>query len=126
MVYDLSRIETRDLGLCETCKTKPRECDKFCRQCGARLGSSGETLRVSAASSSISATSPLSQDMRAMVTGRLAAAALTGISYSVAPLHNRHFKWLISALLSIPIWLIIVLLSPLDAYTTAKTISKQI
>jgi hypothetical protein len=41
-------------------------------------------------------------------------------------LHNRLFKWLVSDLLSIPIWLIIVLLSPLDAYATAKMTSKQI
>jgi hypothetical protein len=61
-----------------------------------------------------------------MVSGRLLAAVVSGVSPRIAPLHNPLLKWLISALLSIPILLIIVLLSPLDAYAAAKTISKQI
>ncbi len=126
MAYDLSQIETRDLRLCEACKAEPRECDKFCRRCGVRLGALGGTQSVSAASSSACATSSLSQDTYHRVSGRLVAAAVTGISYHIAPLHNRLSKRLISALLSIPIWMIIVILSPLDAYATAKTISKQI
>jgi hypothetical protein len=50
---------------------------------------------------------------------------MSGISHHTAPLQNHLSKLLISALLAIPIWLIIMLLSPLDAYATAKTISKQ-
>jgi len=126
MVYDLSQIETKDLRLCEVCGAETRGRDKFCRRCGSRLDASGEVQRVSAASSSARVTSSPPQDMYTQVSGRLLAAAVSGISSHVAPLRNRLFKWLISALLSIPIWLIIVLLSPIDAYATAKTISKQI
>jgi hypothetical protein len=53
-------------------------------------------------------------------------AAMTGVSTHIAPLHNCLFKWLISALLSISIWLITLLFSPFDAYATAKMISKQV
>jgi len=126
MAYDLSQVETRDLWLCEVCGVERRERDKFCRRCGARLGASGGAQSVSAAPSSARATSSLPQDISPLVSSRLVAATLSGISTRGAPSHNRLFKWLTSALLSIPIWLIIVLLSPLDAYTTAKTISKQI
>jgi hypothetical protein len=126
MVYDLSQIETSNLKLCETCMAEPHEHDKFCRRCGARLEASGEAQTVSAASSSARATSSLSQDMCTLVSGRLVAVAMTGVFPHDAPPHNRLFKWLISALLSIPIWLIIVLLSPLDAYATARMISKRI
>jgi hypothetical protein len=126
MAYDLSHVETRDLWLCEVCRAERRERDKFCRRCGARIDASGGAQIVNAAPSSARATSSLPQDISPLVSSRLVAAALSGISTQGAPSHNRLFKWLISALLSIPIWLIIVLLSPLDAYTTAKTISKQI
>jgi hypothetical protein len=126
MVYDLSQIETRDLRLCDVCRAEPHERDKFCRRCGARLNALDVTQSVGAASSSTRVTSSFPQDMCLMFSGRLLAAVVTGISPRIAPLHNRLFKWLISALLSIPILLIIVLLSPLDAYATAKTISKQI
>jgi predicted amidophosphoribosyltransferase len=123
MAYDLSHVETRDLWLCEVCRAERRERDKFCRRCGARIDASGG---AHVAPSSARATSSLPQDISPLVSSRLVAAALSGISTQGAPSHNRLFKWLISALMSIPIWLIIVLLSPFDAYTTAKTISKQI
>jgi|SRR5262245_10127905 len=126
MDYDPSQIETRDLRLCEACMAEPRERDKFCRRCGARLGASDGVQSISAASSSARITTSLPQDASPLVSGRLIAAAVSGVSIHVAPLHNRLLKRLISALLSIPIWLIIVLLSPIDAYATAKTISKQI
>jgi hypothetical protein len=126
MVYDQFQIETKDLKLCEVCSAEPLERDKFCRRCGSRLEVSGGAQSVSATSSSALATSSLPQDIYTLVSGRLLAAVVSGIPSHVAPLHNRLFKWLISALLSIPIWLIILLLSPLDAYATAKTISKRI
>src|SRR5215510_16601133 len=119
MADDRSQIETRGLRLCDACQAEPRECDKFCRRCGTRLGTSGRARSVTAAST-VCTTSPLSQDSFHQVSGRLIEFAVTGISYHTAPLHNRLAKRLISALISIPIWLIIVLLSPLDAYATAK------
>ena len=33
---------------------------------------------------------------------------------------------MVLALVSVPIWLLIILLSPLDAYVVAKTISRQV
>jgi uncharacterized membrane protein YvbJ len=126
MAYDLSQVETRDLWLCKVCGADGRERDKFCRRCGARLDASDGAQSVSAAPSSARATSSLPQDISPLASGRLVAATLSGISSQGSPSHNRLFKWLILALLSIPIWLIIVLLSPFDAYTTAKSISKQI
>jgi hypothetical protein len=126
MVSDQSQIETKGIKLCEGCRAKPLERDKYCRRCGARLDTSDSGQGVSPDTSSARVTSPLPQDMHTLVSGRLLAAAVSGLSSHVAPLHNRLFKWLIFALLSIPIWLIILLLSPLDAYATAKTISNQI
>ena len=33
--------------------------------------------------------------------------------------------WLVSILIAVPLWLMIVLLAPLDAYVAAKAIAKQ-
>jgi Fe2+ transport system protein B len=124
MLNDLSQIETKELNLCRICQVEPREYDKFCRRCGTRLGESGGAQSGSGASLAHD-TSSLSQDIYHRVSGRLVAAAVSGISHHTAPLQNHLSKLLISALLAIPIWLIIMLLSPLDAYATAKTISRQ-
>jgi hypothetical protein len=125
MNYDPSQLETGELRQCEVCQAWPRECDKFCRRCGSRLGASGEIQSVGMATSART-TSRLSQDVYHRVSGPLVAVVTTNISNHTAPLSNRFVKQLISALMSIPIWLIIVLLSPLDAYATVKTISKGI
>jgi hypothetical protein len=38
---------------------------------------------------------------------------------------NRRATRLVSILIAVPLWLMIVLLSPLDAYAAAKAIAKQ-
>jgi hypothetical protein len=38
---------------------------------------------------------------------------------------GRVVRSMVQALVSIPIWLMIVLLSPIDAYVAAKSISRQ-
>jgi predicted amidophosphoribosyltransferase len=124
MTSDLSQIETRDLRLCPACLAEARELDKFCRRCGARLSKTLENDSERFAQSGHN-TCQLAQGEYQSISGALVAAVATGISHSTARLHSRLAKWLLSALVSIPIWLLIVLLSPFDAYATARAISKQ-
>jgi hypothetical protein len=57
------------------------------------------------------------------LTKALAAGVSAGtLSRRASPAAQK----MIRALISIPIWLIIILLSPLDAYATAKTVTRQI
>jgi hypothetical protein len=121
MISDLSQIETRGLRLCPACLAEVRELDKFCRRCGARLGNLWENDSVHFAPSGHN-TSQLAQRSYQSISGALVAAVATGISHNTPQLHSRLAKWLISALVSIPIWLLIVLLSPFDAYVTARAI----
>jgi hypothetical protein len=60
------------------------------------------------------------------VSGSLIGALTNGVSASATdyPL-NRGVRRVIAVLISIPIWLIIILLSPLDAYTAAKAVTNQ-
>lgn len=69
---------------------------------------------------------PDESDVYRSVSGPLLQAVVAGVSAkpSTRPL-SRMGKRAILALLSIPIWLIIVLLSPLDAYAAAKSLSRQ-
>jgi predicted amidophosphoribosyltransferase len=125
MTSDLSRIETRDFRLCSVCLAEARELDKFCRRCGVRLTKTLENDSDHFASSGHN-TYQLAQGDYQSISGALVAAVATGISQSTAQLRSRLARWLLSALVSIPIWLLIVLLSPFDAYATARAISKQV
>jgi hypothetical protein len=53
----------------------------------------------------------------------VATGALVGPS---AENQSPFVRRVILALISIPIWLIIVLLSPLDAYAAVKNLSRQV
>ena len=123
MISDLSQIETRALKLCPACLAEAREPDKFCRRCGVRLGKLRENDSDHFVPSGHCAYH-LAQGAYQSVSGALVAAVATGISHNTAGLHSHLAKWLISALVSIPIWLLIVLLSPFDAYATARAISR--
>src|SRR5262249_15546613 len=60
------------------------------------------------------------------ICGSLMTSLDTSVQASTAQLHSRLAKRMVLALISIPIWLIIILLSPLDAYATAKSMTRQI
>ena len=61
------------------------------------------------------------------ISAPLVSAVLTGTLVGTSTVSQSPFiKRLILALVSIPVWLIIVLLSPLDAYTTLKSLERQI
>jgi hypothetical protein len=101
------------------------EHDKFCRRCGVRLSNPSENDSDHFVSSG-SNTPQLAQGAYQSMSGALIAAVATGISHNTAQPHSRLTRWLISALVSIPIWLLIVLISPFAAYATARAISKQV
>jgi hypothetical protein len=61
------------------------------------------------------------------VSGSLVEAVALGVAENTATYcTSRLAKQLIPAMILIPIWLIIILLSPLDAYATAKLLTKQV
>lgn len=138
---------------CSACSSGLLERDKFCRWCGSpqtyslspvadcqdrvsRDRVSREQVaqdRMSSVSLSLSpyTTSALSHaavDDRPYrrVSGPLVKALVAGVSggRSIEP-SGRVSRSLVQALVSIPIWLMIVLLSPLDAYVAAKAISRE-
>src|SRR5262249_10714563 len=133
----VEQMETVGLALCHACQAELRKGDRFCRRCGARQNGSAELavtkddlseslmvadtdkltpLWVTSSSVKVNSYHPFS--------GPLAKAIAVGVSTGSLPsFYSPLVKKIILWLITIPIWLIIVLLSPLDAYATVKSAS---
>jgi len=129
-------IETKPLYLCCVCGVETRELDKFCRRCGARQDRSGKTspavnvcdmMRgVNRGGFPLSHAASLSANGVSghLVSGPLLLAiAIEIVSSASAQLNGSWAKRIIPTLISVPIWLMIILLSPLDAYAIARAVT---
>jgi hypothetical protein len=132
--------ETVAIKACAACGSGLLERDRFCRSCGGRqpdraslalkrvpearqrnglldVASSYETVEL--------ATNPpvmVYRRVSASLVNAVVTGALTGPSRENQGIFARR---VILALISIPVWLIIVLLSPLDAYAALKNLARQ-
>lgn len=125
---------------CTQCRAALLDRDKFCRLCGARqpvlesIGLNGlpptrsvEVAGDSASCVTVALEAGARTDVYRRVSGPLVNAVVTGaLSAPSADNHSVFIKQVILALISIPIWLIIVLLSPLDAYAAVKNLARQV
>jgi hypothetical protein len=134
---ELQQARTVALKACRACSSGLLEHDKFCRRCGARQPGR-ESLELNQAQTGASACGAQScatvaiagvarADVYRRISGPLVNAVVTG-ALSVPSTENQSpfVKRVILALISIPIWLIIVLLSPLDAYAAVKNLARQV
>ena len=129
-------IKTAAIKACESCAVGILDRDKFCRWCGALQGAMTASLSAAADSRPITLREPshyLTTELAQLastsslhrVSGPLVNAVVASLSTGPA-LRPRAplFARAITALLSFPLWLIIVFLSPLDAYAAAKNLSR--
>ena len=104
--------ETKGLEGCSHCGREPRGSDKFCRQCG--------TPRIGVVTAKLDAPEfrvrPWSGPILNSVTRGLSGSSL---------FRSRGLKRVASALIALPLWLIIIILSPIDACTAASSLAKQ-
>lgn len=137
---EVQQGKTVEVKACAACSSGLLEHDKFCRWCGVSQARQ-EDLEVrhsrpipaeaGACSSTLCATVALPGGTRPEVFRRIsgplvntvATGALAGSSKENGGLIVNR---MILALISIPIWLIIVLLSPLDAYAAVKNLTRQV
>lgn len=139
------QAETVAIKACSACSGGLLESDKFCRWCGERQSSSravNEKVKATSVAEYDTAISrftttaldqsPLEQmsvnvGRYHSMSGPLVNALITSLTVnSVEHLQGGVAKRAMLALMSLPIWMIIVLLSPFDAYLAAKAISKGI
>jgi hypothetical protein len=130
---------TMAVKACSACSGGLLETDKFCRWCGAHQLDAAisqtlnsQMLATPAASSELaryttSLLKPQGTDTNhyRRVSGPLVSAVIASVSANASPEQSRWMKKAILALISIPIWLMIVLLSPLDAYAAAKNVLRE-
>ncbi|HEY7543243.1 MAG TPA: zinc ribbon domain-containing protein [Blastocatellia bacterium] len=106
------------LTLCDACGFELTDRNKFCRQCGARQFKDSTAMMPLSTGESIQ-----SQATRELATTELRGSLVidVGSRSLTARLGNPVARTLVAALFAIPVWLIIVLLSPFDAWVSAKS-----
>lgn len=118
-------------GLCHLCGSSGLAYDKFCRHCGTRQGAETKAFETPDSLAPTTGfdespsylTAPIkAEDLYRAISGPLVKSVTGSLtSKKTARLKSRWSRNVILALISIPIWLMIILLSPFDAYIAAKT-----
>ena len=135
-MHESDQTTTVAIKPCQSCGSGILEQSKFCRVCGAAqtyvLTTGPLTTTPSAAVEGELvrqyATNPLSQRrLYHPVSGPLVSAVIAGVPARTQPSPASSLsKRMLLALMAVPIWVMIILLSPLDAYTSAKIIGNRI
>ena len=123
-----NRIKTVQLKECRVCGAGVYLSDNFCRSCGALQTRALEIHRHSDAISRSIGLSVFEQprssaDIYHPVSGPLVKVLIDSVSANLTTKTRACFsRKLIQVLFSVPIWLAIILLSPIDALYSARTI----
>ena len=116
---------TVDLRLCQACSAEMRDRDRFCRRCGLRQTGEISPLQENTAPPARDTSRLQQPDTFRSLSASLLTAVAESAQAGTARLNSRYARGAVSVLIVIPLWLMIVLLSPFDAYATAKTIAGQ-
>lgn len=126
---------TAAVKACAACSGQLLESDRFCRWCG-------EVQPDAASAAGCPAKDPASDQLAVAryttsllvekrsnlyhrVSGPLVSAVVAGVASGELHDQSRWMRRCLLALISLPIWLMIVLLSPLDAYAAAKNLLRE-
>lgn len=120
--------ETSGLRQCHACHYELRNRDKFCRRCGTRQTDSAAfipnryiTSNLISGTPDFYLTSPLSKPQPShLVSGALMTGIIASTQQGVSHFQSNFARAFITSLLILPLCLIIILLSPFDAYLAAK------
>lgn len=115
-------MEATEIKQCHSCANELPASDNFCRRCGI-LQRANSLPPFNNTGWAERETRVLwgEEDANQMLSGPLVNALTRGIAEKTAPVHLNPFgARLVVAIVAVPIWLLIILLSPLDAYTAAR------
>lgn len=123
-------IKTVGLKQCHRCRAELLERGRFCRQCGVSQRPCAAPLMVMTdgadRSEFVTRQLPGSAPRSGSFSGVLVNLVTESVSEGTSSL--RASRWtmrLVGALVIVPLWLMIALLSPLDAYLAAKAVTKH-
>lgn len=135
-MYESDQTTTVAIKPCRSCGAGLIEESKFCRLCGAAQTHTLPPASPTTVSVGCSWPEPLQQyattrisQLRLYhpVSGPLVNAVAAGVPTSASGSRRGSLsKRMLLALMAIPIWLLIILLSPLDAYASARIIGNRI
>lgn len=135
-MYESHQTTTVAIKPCRRCGAGLLDESRFCRSCGAFQSHSSPpdsqpTISVGNLERETVqhySTTRLSQvKLYHPVSGPLVNAVVAGVPASAPRSPASAFsKRMLLALMSVPIWVMIILLSPLDAYASAKIIGNRI
>ena len=137
-LMDISQQQAKTVAVkaCFACTSGILESDRFCRWCGAHQipfahsdftspRSSVAVLEASTYTTSVLA-SAAREDIYRKVSTPLVNAVVSGaLAGPAIERRSRALTRVILALISVPVWLIIVLLSPIDAYAAVRNVARQ-
>lgn len=119
--------ETAGVKSCNNCSRELREGDRFCRRCGANQNGRqrAESLDATETESKYRTSRlPEADDWRRF-SGSLMKSLVGSVSVRTSRINNRFAKLVVSILAAAPLWLMIVLLAPFDAYVAARSITNE-
>ena len=126
----MDEYQQKTVGIkqCGACGSGLLEPDRFCRRCGVHQPDQDTAAACWELASY--KTSTLMTGARVEVYRRVSAPLVNLVVSGALAGHSIDnespvLKRVILALISIPVWLIIVLLSPLDAYAAVRNLARQ-
>lgn len=124
--HENDAIKTAALNRCCTCEAELLARDNFCRRCGVRQ-TNGFAARPDRTGSTRCETRPMTSSPSdcpsySVQLIRIVTHSLSARTFAERP--GRGLRWLICTLVAIPLWMLIVMLSPLDALTAAKAAAR--
>ena len=135
-MYESDQTTTVAIKPCRSCGAGLLEESRFCRLCGAPQSHALPPSCPTIVSVGYSWSEPLQQYATARVSqqklyhpvsGPLVNAVAAGVPTRVSGSRRGSLsKRMLLALMAIPIWVMIILLSPLDAYASARIIGNRI
>lgn len=124
---DIEIKETAGLKSCPGCSREIREGDRFCRRCGANQNGRPRAEPPDATETESkyrTSRLPEADDWRRF-SGSLMKSLVGSVSVRTSRINNRFAKLVVSILAAAPLWLMIVLLAPFDAYVAARSITNE-
>ena len=115
---------TAAVKACTACSGQLLESDRFCRWCGGAQ-SGAASAELAAARYTTTLLAGVKSNLYHRVSGPLVNTMVEGVAGGELAEQGGWMRRMLPALISLPIWLMIVLLSPLDAYAAAKNLSRE-
>lgn len=131
-MISLSQAQTVDIKQCRICSGHLLSPDSFCRWCGVCQNEEQAVIANVVATQKVSlnrqGTKALRnhEDVHQSISKLLLKTMAENVEMKTGSLQlNRFGVFVIASVIAIPMWLLIVLMSPLDAYALAKAASSR-